>query len=234
MALGGRHQYQTVDEEPGVAHYCGSPQGRGPTEVGPHGCTLILVDDMGRARPQFVATDSIRWTEQTLEVTATTRQEQLYERLVERTEKLLAKHPGIDLLVEWKITGTGPLVNRLRPGGLSDEMLVDLRRRFGIGAQWAWSVSLECHSPLSVPAEWYDEETVLGDFVRQVRACEKDESLPFDLSQFLPANLRDESLSAIAHVESIEHRLDLLEWAAKLGVDLLTIPLEEGDLPAGN
>jgi hypothetical protein len=232
MALGGRHQYETVDEEPGVAHYCGSPQGRGPTEVGPHGCTLVHVDDTCRARPQFVATDSIRWTEQTLEVTATTKQEQLYERLVERMEKLLAKHPGIDLLVRWKIHGTGPLVNRLRPGGLSDEMLVDLRRRFGHASQLAWSASLECHSPLSVPAEWYDEETVLGDFVRQVRACEKNESLPFELGQFLPANLRDESLASIAHMESLEQRFDLLERAAKLGVDLLTIPLEEGDLPA--
>jgi DNA repair protein SbcD/Mre11 len=232
MALGGRHLFQTVGEAPGVAHYCGTPQGRGPTEIGAHGCTLVHVDDTGRARPQFVATDSIRWTEQTLEVTATTKQEQLYERLVERMEKLLAKHPGIDLLVQWKIQGTGPLVNRLRPGGLSDEMLVDLRRRFGHSSQIAWSASLECHSPLSVPAEWYDEETVLGDFVRQVRACEKDENLPFDLTQFLPDNLREESLAAIAHVESHDHRLDLLERAAKLGVDLLTIPLEEGDLPA--
>jgi hypothetical protein len=48
----------------------------------------------------------------------------------------------------------------------------------------------------------------------------------------LPDNLRDESLATIAHVESHDHRLDLLERAAKLGVDLLTIPLEEGDLPA--
>jgi hypothetical protein len=232
MALGGRHQYQTVDEEPGVAHYCGTPQGRGPTETGPHGCTLVHVDDTGRARPQFVATDSIRWTEQTLEVTATTKQEQLYERLVERMEKLLAKHPGIDLLVRWKIHGAGPLVNRLRPGGLADEILVDLRRRFGHSSQVAWSASLECHSPLSVPAEWYDEETVLGDFVREVRKSEQDESLPFELNQFLPANLRDESLAAIAHIESVEQRYELLERAAKLGADLLTIPLEEGDLPA--
>ena len=35
MALGGRHQQQTVDMEPGVAHYCGTPQGRGPDETGP-------------------------------------------------------------------------------------------------------------------------------------------------------------------------------------------------------
>ena len=77
--------------------------------------------------------------------------------------------------MRWKIHGTGPLVNRLRPGGLADEMLVDLRRRFGQRTPVAWSVSLECDSPLSVPAEWYDEETVLGDFVRQVRAFETDE-----------------------------------------------------------
>jgi hypothetical protein len=33
-------------------------------------------------------------------------------------------------------------------------------------------------------------------------------------------------------MESVEQRFDLLERVAKLGVDLLTIPLEEGDLPA--
>ena len=48
-------------------------------------------------------------------------------------EKIIAKQPGINLLVRWKIQGTGPLVNRLRPGGLSDELLTDLRRRFGHG-----------------------------------------------------------------------------------------------------
>ena len=181
MALGGRHQYQTVDEEPGVAHYCGTPQGRGPTETGPHGCTVVHVDDTGRARPQFVATDSIRWTEQTLEVTATTKQEQLYERLVERMEKLLAKHPGIDLLGALEdsrdgAAGESVAAERAWRTKCSSICGGDLAR----ARRSAWSASLECHSPLSVPAEWYDEETVLGDFVRQVRACEKDESLPFE------------------------------------------------------
>ena len=200
MALGGRHQHQTVDEQPGVAHYCGTPQGRGPHETGPHGCTLVHVDDTGRARPQFVATDSVRWTEQSLEVTASTREEQLSERLVDRLEKLIAKHPGVNLLVRWKIEGTGPLVNRLRPGGLADELLTDLRRKFGHGTPLAWSVSLECTSPLSVPAEWYDQETVLGDFVRQVRASLEDENVPFDLKRYLPADVREEELAAIARI----------------------------------
>ena len=160
---------QTVDEEPGIAHYCGTPQGRGPTETGPHGCTVVTVDDTGRAKTKFVATDTIRWIEQTLEVTATTKQEQLHDRMVERLEKLQAQHPGIDLFVRWNIRGTGPLVNRLRPNRLADELLVDLRRQFGERSPVAWSASITCDSPLSVPAEWYDQETVLGDFLRRPR-----------------------------------------------------------------
>ena len=230
MALGGRHKFQTVDEQPGVAHYCGTPQGRGPHETGPHGCTLVHVDDTGRARPQFVATDSVRWTEQSLEVTASTREEQLSERLVDRMEKLIAKHPGVNLLVRWKVEGTGPLVNRLRPGGLANELLTDLRRKFGHGTPLAWSASLECHSPLSVPAEWFDQETVLGDFVRQVRASEQDERIPFDLKRYLPADVREEELLAAAQIGNSSERTALITRAAKLGVDLLTLPLEEGDI----
>lgn len=230
MALGGRHKFQTVDEQPGVAHFSGTPQGRGPHETGPHGATLVHVDDTGRAKPQFVATDSVRWTEQTLEVTASTREEQLSERLFDRMEKLVAKHPGVNLLVRWKIEGTGSLVNRLRPGGLAGELLTDLRRKFGNGTPLAWSASLECGSPLSVPPEWFDQETVLGDFVRQVRASEQDERIPFDLKRFLPANLRDAELEALAHIDSPAERAALITRAAKLGVDLLTLPLEEGDI----
>lgn len=230
LALGGRHQQQTVDLQPGIAHYCGTPQGRGPAETGPHGCTVVSVDELARAKTRFVATDAVRWADLSLEVTASTRSEQLHERMTERLEKLQAQHPGIDHLVRWNIRGTGPLVNRLRPGGLADELLVDLRRKFGERSPVAWSVSINCSSPLSVPAEWYDQETVLGDLLRQVREFELHES-PFDLRQFLPDDLREESLAAIAQVDSTDERGELLCRAAKLGVDLLTLPLEEGDLP---
>ena len=118
--------------------------------------------------------------------------------MVERLEKLQAQHPGVDLFVRWTIRGTGPLVNRLRPGSLADELLVDLRRQFGERSPVAWSVSLDCDSPLSVPAEWYDQETCLGDFLRQVREFELHDDLPLDLQQFLPDDVRDEPLAAIA------------------------------------
>jgi DNA repair protein SbcD/Mre11 len=229
MALGGRHLQQTVDEQPGIAHFCGSPQGRGPKETGPHGCTVVTVDETARAKIKFVATDTIRWIEQSLEVTATTKQEQLHDRLVERLEKLQAQHPGVDLFIRWNIRGTGPLVNRLRPNSLADELLTDLRRRFGQRSPVAWSASITCESALSVPAEWYDQETCLGDFLRVVRDFEVHE-IPFDLRPFLPANVRDEFLESIAVIDSPEANKELLSRASKLGIDLLTLPLEEGDI----
>jgi DNA repair protein SbcD/Mre11 len=231
MALGGRHQHETVDHEPGLAHYSGSPQGRGPAEIGPHGCTILAVDENGRAKTQFVATDAVRWHNESLEVTASSRSDELYERMAQRLANLQAKQPSIDHLVCWDIRGTGPLVNRLRPGGLADELLVDLRRRFGQRQPVAWSVSLECHAPLSVPAEWYDRETSLGDLLRQVREFELNGDARLDLRQFLPADLGSDPLAAIACVDKREEREDLLCRAAKLGVDLLTLPLEEGDIP---
>src|SRR4051794_21489594 len=231
MALGGRHQQQTVDTEPGIAHYSGTPQGRGPNETGPHGCTVVTVDDTHKAKIKFVATDLVRWIDQALEVTATTRSEQLHDRMVERLEKLQAQHPGIDLFVRWTIRGAGPLVNRLRPNSLADELLVDLRRQFGERSPVAWSVSVECDSPLSVTAEWFDQETCLGDFLRVVRGFDQQEKA-FDLRPFLPENVRNEFLESIALVDSDDARGELLCRASKLGVDLLTLPLEEGDLPA--
>jgi len=230
MALGGRHLQQTVDHEPGLAHYCGTPQGRCPTETGPHGCSVVTVDDSGRAKTKFVATDVVRWLELTLEVTATTRAEQLHDRMVERLEKLIAQHPGIDLFVRWTIRGTGQLVNRLRPGGLSDELLVDLRRQFGERSPTAWSISIQCDSPLSVPSEWYDQETCLGDFLREAREFELHDDLALDLRQFVPDDMQHDPLAEIADI-SHGDRSALLCRAGKLGVDLLTLPLEEGDIP---
>lgn len=230
MALGGRHLQQTVDEHPGIAHYSGTPQGRSPKETGPHGCTVVTVDETGRAKTKFVATDTIRWLDQSLEITATTKEEQLRDRMFERLEKLQAQHPGVELFVNWTVRGTGPLVNRLRPNSLADELLDDLRRRFGERSPVAWSASITCDSALSVPAEWYDQETCLGDFLRVVRDFEVHET-PFDLRPFLPENVRDEFLESIGQLNTDDENRELLCRASKLGVDLLTLPLEEGDIP---
>ena len=224
MALGGRHRRATVDTEPGIAHYCGTTQGRCPDEAGPSGCTVVQVDEQAQAKTRFVSTDVIRWMEETLEVTATTTREQLLERLDERLDKLRAKSQGVDLLVTWTIRGAGPLVNQLRPGGITPKLLADLRGRAGRQTPAIWSVDLQCDAPAYTADEWHDQDNILGDLLRQFKQFHQFQELGLALDQFLPAGVREKSLLALGEVAAGPERDALLDEATKFGLDLVTTP----------
>lgn len=222
MALGGRHRRATVDTEPGIAHYSGTTQGRCPDEAGPNGCTVVQVDEQSQAKTRFVSTDSIRWIDETLEVTATTTREQLLERLDDRLDKLRAKSQGVDLLVTWIIRGAGPLVNQLRPGGITPKLLADLRGRAGRQTPAIWSVDLRCEAPAYTADDWHDQDNILGDLLRQFRQFQQVQELGLALDQFFPAGLSEKSLRALGEVAAGPEREALLEEATKFGLDLVT------------
>ena len=220
MALGGRHQRQTVDQSPGIAHFSGSPQGRTPDEPGPHGCTLVTVDDTGHVKTSFVATDSLRWITETVEVTTGTDEDALMTQLQARIGKLQTQHSGSHLLVTWQIEGRGQVLNHIRRGGISDQMVQLLCEQYGHGTPNTWTVAIECHAPLDVPQEWVDEETIMGDMLREFRALEADVDIPLQLEEFFPAELLSTSRAELAVVAQ-QDRAGLLWSAAKMAVDLL-------------
>ncbi|MEN0111018.1 MAG: hypothetical protein AAF805_09865 [Planctomycetota bacterium] len=224
MALGGRARRATVDHEPGVAHFAGSPQGRHPGEQGPSGCTVVQVDEQGKARTRFVATDTVRWQEETVEFTAGTTAEQLQARLRERLDKLAMRGKGTHQLVAWTVRGVGPLVAELRPDGLAGELLTDLQQHAGRQKPLAWSYALRCDSVYDPPHELRDQETILGDLLRQVEVLRRNEAFVLDLGQMLPKPLPDPSLESLSAIDGADDRAELFDRAAKLGVALMTGP----------
>jgi exonuclease SbcD len=226
MALGGQHRRQTVDQSPGIAHYAGTPQGRDPSEAGAHGCTVVSVDESGHVKTTFVATDIARWISETIELTAGADEESLLAQMDARIGMLRTKHPDRDMLITWRITGRGELLNELRPGGLSTEILTALRVRYGKQSPVAWSVELECEEPLCVPAEWYDEETIRGDVLRQFHELDEKAAIDLELQEFLPEGYRHGTMAELAKVTSAD-RGTLLLAAAKLGMDLMSLDDED-------
>jgi exonuclease SbcD len=225
MALGGQHRRQTVDQSPGIAHFAGTPQGRDPSEVGACGCTLVSVDETGHVKTTFVATDLLRWASETIELTAGADEESLLGLMHQRLGQLRNKHTDRDLLVTWKITGRGELLNRLRPGSASDWLLAQLRQHYGTASPVTWSVAIQCDEPLCVPEEWYDEETIRGDVLRQFRELEKDFDIPLALEAFLGEGVNAEAFADLTHVSAVD-RGGLLVAAGKLGVDALGLDEE--------
>lgn len=222
MALGGRAKRATVDVQPGVAHFPGTPQGRSPAEGGPAGCTVVQVDEQGKTKTKFVATDAVRWAQETVEFTANTTAEDLRARMRERLEKARANSRGVDQLVAWQLRGAGPLLAAMRPGGLPAELLSELQQQDSGRSPACYSYRVACDQPCDPPAEWLDQETILGDLLRQVAVFRKSDAVVLDLAEALPSPLPDPALASLAEIGDAKAKQRLFDAAEKLGVALIT------------
>jgi hypothetical protein len=219
-ALGGSHTRATPLTGLRTAHHPGTPQGRSPQQCGPHGCTLVHVDDQRRTRVNFVPADVVRWQNERIALDRAATPENLRTRLFDRMQTLKEAHPGTDLLVSWTIAGDGPTMTQLRRGTLATELLAALREEHGRTSPAAWSLSLVAEAPASLPHEWYEQDTIRGDYLRELQRYQDEAELPLSMEPYLaeghPAALGDKTQISDAE------RDDVLREAAMLGVDLLS------------
>ena len=221
-ALGGDQPRETISAELPMVHYPGSPQGRQPEETGPHGCTLVDIDRVRNLRATLVPTDLIRWFTERVEVTAEMERNSLTTLLRKKMESRIESTSGTDLFLSWKITGEGPLLQEIRRGRLGHDLLDLLRKEYGHTGPAAWSVSLEAVPQARFPAHWYEQDTIRGEFLRDVnRLMEKvDDPLGWESRlDALPAEYTSVALSMIPDESA---RADILRETALLGVDLLS------------
>ena len=128
-ALGGDHQRRNLFTTPVTAHYAGSPQGRSPHESGPHGCTLVHVNDLGQTESSFIPTDVVRFQTELVAGIDTASREVLDRVLAERAAALAGVGP--ELLITWIVVGRGAVVRQLRRGAIEAELLNRLRSEWG-------------------------------------------------------------------------------------------------------
>jgi DNA repair protein SbcD/Mre11 len=221
-ALGGRHDRSTPSSGPQFIHYCGSPQGRCPEESGVHGCTLVQVDPQRQTRTALIPTDAARWLGERIAVDETTLREDLENRLRDRMHTLLETAPAAALLISWTVAGRGPVVAQLRRTRLAAELIEGLRSDYGYRSPTAWSVSLEVELSETLPPEWYEQETIRGDFLRAVRQLQMNPEEPLALDSYVAEAHLAGTLGAATAVAGKVARDRALRAAAALGVDLLS------------
>lgn len=226
-ALGGQHQRKSLCQAPYTAHYCGSPQGRELAESGPHGCTLVSVDHEGKTRTQLLVTDSVRWHEERLAIEGSAKPDDLHQQLSARMRTLASEAGDRTSLVSWTIEALGPLPESARLGWLSRrsaqaaELLAWLRDEFGKSVPPIWTASLEIAPPAALPTGWYEEDTILGDFLRAVQVHLADEQQPLGVATYVADRHREEAFASVLEINDPEARRRVLREAAALGVELL-------------
>lgn len=221
-ALGGSHARKTLFSEPQTAHDPGTPQGREPSHVGPHGCTLVQVDAQRHVRTTFVPADVLRWHSERIAVDTAMSGKDLQSRLNDRVDALRQSNPGTDLLVAWTIVGEGPLLTELRRGSLAGSLLETLRSEHGFGSPAVWSTGLTAEPPAILPAAWYEQQTILGDFLRELRESQAGADKPLLLEGYLSEPQRAGPLAAAAVLAPGPQRERIVREVAMLGSDLLS------------
>jgi len=221
-ALGGRHIRSTLFSTAHLAHYPGSPQGRQPEECGAHGCTLVQVDSQANPRTTLVPTDVMRWQNERVVVDEATSRDDLEQLLRERMHTLVEATGETDLLISWTVAGGGPLVAQLRQPAVTAQLLDWLRSEYGFGPPAAWTVSLSVEPTAVLPPEWYEQETIRGDFLRAVQQYQANTGEPLDLEAYLSEEQVAGTLGTAAAISDKAARRQVLRQAAVLGVDLLS------------
>lgn len=221
-ALGGNHARGTLFSAPRAAHYPGTPQGRRPDQAGPHGCTLVQVDDRRHTRLSFIPCDAMRWHNERVVVDEATKRNDLETRLHDRMQAVKEANPGTDLMVAWTIAGSGPILAQVRRGRLAGELLDGLRKEHGMGSPAAWSISLAAEAGAVLPPEWYEQDTICGDFLRQLRHYQMNPEEPIALDPYLDEEHRAGPLADAAKIADAAEHQRVLREAAMLGIDLLS------------
>ncbi len=199
-ALGGQQQRSTPSELNCVVHFPGTPQARRPEETGPHGCTVVSVDDRGVVRLNPIACDVARWYSPRVSLADSAGESDLAAALQQRAQQMVDESTGVAVLVEWKIDCGEPLRRSLRHGSLAHTLKTKLRDDFGRRKPPIWTVRIDAETPEAVPQVWLEEESIRGDFLRLV---DRYRSGVPSLAE-LPTLLGPDDLP-IGHFDSLRH-----------------------------
>ena len=221
-ALGGEHERRTLSGLAATAHYPGSPQGRCPEEMGPHGCTVVHVEDDGRIRLRFVPTDIVRWQREKIVASATASLGEIERVLFDRAKKLVHEAEDRPQLVTFYVDGVDRWTVAARKPGAPQRMVEKLREEFARSKPPLWTLGVEFLRHEEVANSWFEEDTIRGDFLRAVRDTRQDANHPLQVETYLPAQHFAESLEHEVKLDDLGVRYAVLEEAAVLGVELLS------------
>jgi hypothetical protein len=182
----------------------------------------VNVDAQGQVRSSPFATDVLRWHHERITIDDEVTREQLSGLLRARVQALLETLPGTDMMISWSLEAVGPLASQLRRGRLAAELLETLRREYGYGKPALWSASLDVLPPATLPAAWYQQETILGEYLRVARRYQANPAEPLNLESYLSEQHLAGPLKSAVDLSDSQIRQRILSEAAVLGAELLS------------
>lgn len=220
-ALGGSHKQQTLQTVI-PSYFCGTPQGRSPLETGPHGCMLVKVTGDQIDDAVLIETDALRYRTEQIDVAPSDDRQSLLSKIKSRLQTIRhdvdARKP---LLVTWEIVDDGLLGKQLREVSEVDSFLDQIRREtLDAASKNTWTIGLRS-TLASVPSQLFDEDSIVGDFLRVIREMESSGDPLLDIQTYLPNTPTARTLAESMQLDSLA-RTQLLREVTTMGIDMLS------------
>lgn len=219
-ALGGRNERKTLAAEPHTVHYPGTPQGRRPVAVGPHGCTIVDILASRQVRLRFVSCEAARWQHERVLVSSGAAWEDLEQKLAERMQDLRAQQPSGPLLTRWTLVATDVAEDPAVWRELRERTDKWLRKQAASQSDPCWPLAVDVEIPDRITAASYKEDTLLGDYLRAIRQLQ-DTPRPADLSAVSALGAGAPEMQWVADLSDPAVRAQVLQEAAEMGAALL-------------
>jgi len=220
-ALGGNHQPTTLQNDSPQIRYCGSPQARNLDDTGAHSFHLIDVDVDRNLQIQSIESDTFRYSRLFVDAADLALGRDLRQLLSKKIAKIQSESSNRNLLVQWRIQLDVEQASIVGPSAI-EETLAWLRREFGHGHPALWSTEIELLAPKNLPQKWFDEDTILGDFLRTSQTHRKSQGREMNSK----AIIENESpgtpaWQTLLSANDVPSQTAMVERATLLGVDLL-------------
>lgn len=225
-ALGGRSRGQIEEYKNSVVVYPGTPQSREFNLESPNGFKLVKLNQTRETNVRTIRADCVHWCSPFVEIQYQADWEGAKNQLGEVALQLATEHSDQTILCRWqlKMNGEGLEEGAVEMGCGSEwraAMLDWLRVEFGMSGNALWSICLEEQTSDDLINKWYEEETLLGEYLRAVGRYQGDSELCLNLGDYLKNNVPRWETDGLAAVNE-QQRTEILSKAFLLGVDCLS------------
>ncbi len=188
-ALGHVHKHEILRKSPWIV-FPGNIQGRHIKETGSKGCTIVNVDSDGKAKPEPLNLDVIRWAQLTVDCTGAETGEEAVQTVRSALEAELANSEGRMLAARVEMIGPCLAHKEL----ISDpERWINQIRAEAIdisnGEVWVEKVFLNTSHPVDINM-LIGSKNPIGELLRLIKKIESDPLQLAELSNGL-SNLRN-------------------------------------------
>lgn len=129
-ALGHIHAREVLRPANPAIVYCGNSQGRHFKEPGARGCQLVTLHENAPPEIRFVATDTIRFVEETLDLSSCATLDAVIQEMASHCQSLAGRAEGRHLVVRLTLTGRTPVHALLCQGGTLENLREEVLRSF--------------------------------------------------------------------------------------------------------